>query len=50
MATYYGRKYKLLEFRHRFKELFLAIRIALKSQTLGNPKTERHVLFEIDDG
>ena len=50
MATYYGRKYKLLEFRHHFKEFFLAVRIALKSQTLGKPNTERPVLVAMVDG
>lgn len=50
MATYYGRKYKLLEFRHRFKELFLAVRIALKSQTLGKPNAERPLLVAMVDG
>ena len=50
MATYYGRKYKLLEFRHRFKEFFLAVRIALKSQTLGKPNAERPLLVAMVDG
>lgn len=50
MATYYGRKYKLLEFRHHFKEFFLAVRIALKSQTLGKPNAERPLLVAMVDG
>lgn len=50
MATYYGRKYKLLEQKHRLKELFLALRIALKSHTLGMPKTEQPVYVAMVDG
>lgn len=50
MATYYGRKYKLLELRHRFKEVFLAIRIALKSHSLGKPKAERPACIAMVDG
>ena len=50
MATYYGRKYKLLELRHLFKELFLAIRIALKSEKLGKPKTSKPIYVAMVDG
>lgn len=50
MATYYGRKYKLLELRHIFKELFMAIRIAFKSKELGKPQTERPVYIAMVDG
>lgn len=50
MATYYGRKYKLLELRHRFKELLLSVRIALKSKMPGNPKTERPLFVAMVDG
>lgn len=50
MATYYGRKYKLLELRHLFKEWFLAIRIAWKSQELGRPATEKPVWVAMVDG
>lgn len=41
MATYYGRKYRQLELRHRFKELMLATQIALKSKECGRPGMDR---------
>lgn len=50
MATYYGWKYKLLEWRHIFKELLLAIKIALKSKELGKPRTEKPVYVVMVDG
>ncbi len=50
MATYYGRKYKLLELRHRVKELFLATRIALKSKELRKPETEKPLYIAMVDG
>ncbi len=50
MATYYGRKYKLLELRHLFKEVFLAIRIARKSKELDKPKTDKPIYVAMVDG
>lgn len=50
MATYYGKKYKILELRHRFKELFLTIKIALKSKELGKPETGKAVYIAMVDG
>lgn len=50
MATYYGWKYNLLEFRHRFKEVFLAVRIALKSSYLGKPMQDKPVFVAMVDG
>lgn len=50
MATYYGRKYKLLELRHQLKELLLTIRIALKSKELSKPKTENPIYIAMVDG
>lgn len=50
MATYYGRKYKMLEWRHRVKELILSIRIALKSKELGKPETGKQVFVAMVDG
>ena len=50
MATYYGRKYKLLELKHRFKECFLAARIMLKSESLGKPKGGKPACIAMVDG
>lgn len=50
MATYYGRKYKLLELRHLLKELLLSITIALKSKELNKPKTEKSLYIAMVDG
>ena len=50
MATYYGRKYKMLELRHRLKELLLAARIALKSKELGKPVAGGPVYVAMIDG
>lgn len=50
MATYYGRKYKLLELRHRLKEVILAARIMLKSDELGKPETARPLHVAMVDG
>ena len=50
MATYYGRKYKMLEWRHRVKELILSIRIALKSKELGKPEPGKQVFVAMVDG
>ena len=50
MATYYGRKYKLLELKHRFKECVLAARIMLKSESLGKPKCGKPACIAMVDG
>lgn len=50
MATYYGRKYRLLELRHRLKELLLSMKIALKSQQLGKPLAGQPVYTAMVDG
>ena len=50
MATYYGRKYSLLELKHRFKELFLATKIAFKSDSLGKPQTKEPLYIAMVDG
>lgn len=50
MATYYGYKYKLLEIKHRLKELFLSIKIALKSKQLGKPQTKQPIYVAMIDG
>lgn len=50
MATYYGRKYKLLELRHRFKEGILAAKIMLKSKSLGKPRTAAPLYIAMVDG
>ncbi len=50
MATYYGWKYKLIELKHRLKELVLAYKIALKSKELGKPGTDTPVCIAIVDG
>lgn len=50
MATYYGRKYKLLEWRHRVKEVFLAGRIALKSHALCRPTGLEPLYVAMVDG
>lgn len=39
MATYYGKKYKLLELRHSLKEVYMSLRIALKSGAWSRPCT-----------
>lgn len=50
MATYYGRKYRQLELRHRFKELMLATQIALKSKECGRPAMDRPACVAMVDG
>ncbi|MBM6857037.1 hypothetical protein [Caecibacteroides pullorum] len=50
MATYYGRKYRLLEFRHFFKELLLTIKIALKSKELNKPQAQSPIYIAMIDG
>lgn len=50
MATYYGRKYILLEFRHRLKEIWMAARIAMKSKSLGKPDMESTICIAMIDG
>ena len=50
MATYYGRKYKLLELRHLLKEIILSARIALSSKTLGKPGGGQPVCVAMVDG
>lgn len=50
MATYYGRKYSLLELKHRFKELFLTTKIAFKSDSLGKPQTKEPLYIAMVDG
>lgn len=50
MATYYGKKYKLLELRHRVKEVILATRIALKSNELGKPVSRQPLHVAMVDG
>ena len=50
MATYYGKKYKLLELKHLFKELLLTTKIAFKSKELGKPKTKRPIYVAMIDG
>lgn len=50
MATYYGRKYSLLELKHRFKELFLATKIAFKSDSLSKPQTKEPLYIAMVDG
>lgn len=50
MATYYGRKYKLLELRHLLKEIIFSARIALSSKTLGKPGGGQPVCVAMVDG
>lgn len=50
MATYYGRKYKLLELKHRFKEALMAARIACKSESLGKPGAGTPACIAMVDG
>lgn len=50
MATYYGRQYKLLEIKHLFKEIFLEIKILLKSKKISKPKTETPIYIAMIDG
>ena len=50
MATYYGKKYKMLETRHLFKELLLSAKIALKSKETGKPNTKQPVYIAMIDG
>lgn len=50
MATYYGRKYRILENRHRLKEIYLSIRIALRSKHLRKPVSEKPVYVMMVDG
>lgn len=50
MATYYGRKYRLLELRHLLKEIILAVRIALGSEEFGKPKSGQPLYVAMVDG
>lgn len=50
MATYYGKKYKMLELRHQAKEILLTVRIALKSKELGKPAMEKPACIAMVDG
>ncbi len=50
MATYYGKKYKLLELRHLVKEQILSARIMLKSRLLSKPETNKSVFIAMIDG
>ena len=50
MATYYGRKYRLLELRHWFKEILLSLRIALKSKELQKPSSKQPAFVFMVDG
>ena len=50
MATYYGKKYKMLELRHRAKEILLSVRIAAKSKELGKPAMEKPACIAMVDG
>lgn len=50
MATYYGWRYSLLEFRHRLKEILLTARIVLKSKALRKPQTDSPIWIAMIDG
>ncbi len=50
MATYYGRKYRLVELKHSFKEVILSCKIASKSKTVGKPDMKNPVYVAMVDG
>lgn len=50
MATYTGWKYKLLEMRHRAKELLLTVQIACKSSHMQKPVSDQPLLIAMVDG
>lgn len=50
MTTYYGKKYKMLELRHRAKEILLSVRIASKSKERGKPAMEKPACIAMVDG
>lgn len=50
MATYTGNKYKMLELRHRAKELILWVMIALKSSHRQRPSSDKPLLIAMVDG
>lgn len=50
MATYTGKKYKMLELRHRVKELMLWVKIAIKSPYMQRPSSEEPLLIAMVDG
>lgn len=50
MATYYGRKYRLLELKHLFKEIVLTYKIALKSKTVCKLTTKNPAYIAMVDG
>ncbi len=50
MATYTGYKYKLLELRHRGKEILLSARIAMKSPHMQRPGGDKPLLIAMVDG
>ena len=50
MATYYGRKYRLLELKHLFKEIVLTYKIALKSKTVCKLTTKNSAYIAMVDG
>lgn len=50
MATYYGRKYRLLELKHLFKEFILTYKIASKSKAVGKPDLKNPVYIAMVDG
>lgn len=50
MATYFGKKYKCLELRHRVKEFMLWMKIATKSSNMQQPTSEEPLLIAMIDG
>ena len=50
MATYYGRKYRLLELKHLFKEFILTWKIASASETTGKPNMKNPACIAMVDG
>ncbi len=50
MATYYGRKYRLLELRHKFKEAMLSGQTVLKSRCLRRVAGDRPACVAMVDG
>lgn len=50
MATYEGKKYKMLEIRHRVKEFILGTKIAMKSSHLQRPSSEKPLIIAMIDG
>ena len=50
MATYYGRKYRLLELKHLFKEIVLTYKIASKSKTVSKLTTKNPAYIAMVDG